>query len=164
MDFINIRELISTRRNIKSFKTDPIDAGQLTAWLDAARFAPNHRMTEPWEIVVVGPETREKLNHKTNFGGAPVVLAILSLPARTPLERDENIVATACFLQNFMLAAHAAGVGTGISSLGNTPRGREVLQVPDGYDVVGLIPIGYPQDVPDPKARTPIADRLRHLP
>ena len=164
MGIIRIEDIISTRRNIKSFKPDPLDAAKLDAWLDFARYAPNHRMTEPWEIIAVGPETRRKLNHKTDFGGAPVLLAILSRSARTPLDRDENMVATACFLQNFMLAAHADGVGTGISSLGNTPRGREILQVPDGFDVVGLVPVGYPLEVPEAKARTPIADKLRRLP
>ena len=93
-----------------------------------------------------------------------MLLAILSLPANTPIEREENLVASASFLQNFMLAAHATGVGTGISSLGNTPRGRGILQVPEGYDVVGLIPVGYPLEAPVPKSRTPIAQKMRQLP
>jgi nitroreductase len=161
---MTILNTIKTRRNIKDFKPDPIDHQQLMAWFEAASYAPNHRLTEPWEILFVGAETRAKLNHKTDFGGAPVVFAVLSKPGATPFERDENVIATACFVQNFLLAAHAAGVGTRWASLGATPRNRAILGVPEGYDVIGVFGVGYPAEVPAVKERTPIAEKVRHLP
>jgi nitroreductase len=60
---MDVMDAIKTRRNIKKFKADPVDREQVLSWLEAARYAPNHRMTEPWEIVFIGPETRVKLNH-----------------------------------------------------------------------------------------------------
>ncbi|KAA9007558.1 nitroreductase [Paenibacillus spiritus] len=160
----DILKTIRTRRTIKSFKPDPIDEALLLSWLEAACSAPNHRMTEPWEVRHAGPETRAKLGHKTDFGGAPVVLAVLSKPAATPFERDENLMAVSCWVQNLLLAAHEAGAGTFWSSLGAQPRSREILGVPDGYDVVGLIGIGYPAEIPQPKPRNPIAGRIVPLP
>ncbi|WP_018132578.1 nitroreductase family protein [Effusibacillus pohliae] len=151
------------RRNIKSFKPDPIPRELLEELLEAASYAPNHRLTEPWEILVVGPATRALLNHKTNFGGAPVVLAILSKPANTQVDRDEYYAATACFIQNFMLAAWEKGIGTGWSSLGLSKHAREVLQIEPGYEVVGLIPVGYPAEVPEAKPRTAIGQKIREL-
>ena len=74
---------------------------QMTKWLQAGTMAPNHKMTEPWEVYVVGSETREKLNHKTNFWNAPVVIAVLSKHGATKIETEENALATACFVQNF---------------------------------------------------------------
>ncbi len=161
---MSIVESITTRRNIKQFKPDPISKDDILSWLQAATMAPNHRMTEPWQVLFIGPETRAKLNHKTDFGGAPVVLVIVAEPGKTPVDSEENIVAASCFLQNFMLAAHEHGVGTGITSLGATPTGRAILEVPDGYAVVATVPVGYPADVPSPKARTPIMDKLKQLP
>ena len=120
-------------------------------------------MSEPWEVLVVGPQTRMKLNHKTNFGDAPVVLTVLSSPGKTPLERDENVMAVSSFIENFLLAAHEAGVGTGISSFGVSAQIREILEVPEGYDVVAMIPVGYPASVPAVKPRTPIAAKIRYL-
>src|SRR5690606_23361656 len=98
---LNILEAIHTRRNIKSFKSDPIDMEQINKWLQAGTMAPNHRMTEPWEVYVVGQETRAQLNHKTDFWNAPVVLAVLSKHGATEVETYENILASACFVQNF---------------------------------------------------------------
>lgn len=73
----------------------------------------------------VGPETRAKLNHKIDFGGAPVVFAVLSKPADTPFKRDENVMATSCFVQNFLLAAQEAGVGVYWTSMG---RKRKIVR------------------------------------
>lgn len=159
-----IAEQIRTRRNLKMFKPDPIPEELLFSWLETASYAPNHRMNEPWEILLVGPETRAKLNHKTDFGQAPVVLAVLSKPAPTPFERDENVMAAACFVQNFLLAAHDAGAGAYWGSLGALPQNRAILGVPEGYDVIGVFGVGYPAEVPELKPRTPIASKITSLP
>lgn len=161
---MNVLEIIKSRRIIKKFKPDPIDNQKIVTWLQAASMAPNHRMTEPWEIIFIGPETREKLNHKTNFGNAPVLMAVLSKHGASAAEREENAAATSCFVQNFMLAAWSEGVGTFWSSIGASPKNREILGVPDDYDVIGVFGVGYPEEVPDAKPRTPIETKIKHLP
>jgi len=161
---MNTIDAIKTRRNIKKFKSIEIEQNLILAWLEAATMAPNHRMTEPWEIYFIGPETREKLNHKTNFGNAPIVLMILSKQGATTVETEENAMATACFIQNFNLAAWAEGVGTFWSSIGITPKNREILRVPDGYDIIGVLGVGYPEVIPEPKPRTPIQNKISNLP
>ncbi|AZN42574.1 nitroreductase family protein [Paenibacillus albus] len=159
----SVIEAIRTRRTIKSFKPDPISETDLNAWLEAASYAPNHRFNEPWEVLVIGPETRAKLNHKTNFGNAPILLAVLSKPGATPFERDENIMAVSCFIQNFLLAAHEAGAGAYWASLGSQPQNRAILNVQEGFDVVGVFGIGYPAEEPAARPRAPIASKMTHL-
>lgn len=141
-----------------------IDQNLIDTWLEAASMAPNHRMTEPWEIFFIGAETREKLNHKTNFGNAPMVMMVLSKSGATTVETEENAMATACFIQNFNLAAWSEGVGTFWSSIGITPKNRAILQVPDGYDIIGVLGVGYPEVIPEPKPRTPIKNKISNLP
>jgi nitroreductase len=161
---MSVIDVIKTRRNIKKFKPDPVDSKQVTSWLEAASYAPNHRMVEPWEILFIGPETRASLNHKTNFGDAPFLLALLSQPAASPLARDENVIAAGCFAQNLLLTAHEAGLGVLWTSLGSSPQSRAILGVPEDYDVIGIFGIGYPAEVPDIKQRTPIAAKIKNLP
>ncbi|WP_338788384.1 nitroreductase [Metabacillus sp. FJAT-53654] len=160
---MSIIETINSRRTIKKFKSDPVNMEQISKWLEAGTMAPNHKMTEPWEVYVVGPETREKLNHKANFFNAPVVLAILSKHGATEIETEENVIATACFVQNFNLAAWEEGVGTFWSSMGGAQKNREILGVQDGYDVIGVFGVGYPEEINQPKERTPIQDKIKHL-
>jgi nitroreductase len=160
---MNIVDVIKSRRTIKKFKGDPIQRETYTKWLEAASFAPNHRMTEPWEILIIGPETRAKLNHKTDFGGAPVVFAVLSKKGDNVVIREENMAATSAFIQNFMLAAWSEGVGTFWSSIATSQKNREVLQVSDDDDIVGVLAIGYPEEVPEVKPRTAIESKIRDL-
>ena len=161
---MNTLETIYSRRNIKSFKSDPINMEQLSKWLQAGTMAPNHKMTEPWEVYVVGPETREKLNHKTDFFHAPVVLAILSKHGNTKVETVENALATACFVQNFNLAAWEEGVGTFWSSMGNAQKNRDILGISDEYDVIGVFGVGYPEEINEPKEQTSIEEKIKQLP
>lgn len=86
---MNVLEVIKSRRIIKKFKPEPIDDQLIVTWLQAASLAPNHRLTEPWEIIFIGPETRAKLNHKTNFGNAPVLMAVLSKHGASEAERGK---------------------------------------------------------------------------
>jgi len=161
---MNTIEAIKTRRIIKEFKPEPLEREKVMEWLEAASYAPNHRMTEPWEIKFVGPQTRAALRHKTDFGGAPVVLLLTSKGSDNPLEREENALATACFAQNFLLAAHSAGAGTFWSSLAASPQSRAILGIPDKDDVIGIFGVGYPAAEPPIKERTPIAQKVAELP
>ena len=161
---MNILDIITSRRNIKKFKSDTVKLELIYSWLEAAKMAPNHRMTEPWEVYFVGPVTRAKLNHKTNFGNAPVLIAVLSKHGTSAIEKEENAMATACFVQNFNLAAWADGVGTFWSSIGITAKNREILSVPDNYDLIGVLGIGYPEIVPEAKPRTSIKNKIKNLP
>jgi len=157
-------EIIHSRRNIKSFKSDAVDMNLITKWLQAGAMAPNHKMTEPWEVYVIGEETRARLNHKADFFGAPVVLAVLSKHGATEIETYENLLATACFVQNFNLAAWEDGAGTFWSSIGNAQKNREIIGVSDDYDVIGVFGIGYPEEINSPKDRTPIQEKIKYLP
>lgn len=160
---MNIMDVLYSRRTIKKFKSEPVKEELIITWLQAAAMAPNHRMTEPWEIFFIGKETREKLNHKTNFGNAPFLMAILSRRGATEVETEENALATACFIQNFNLAAWANGVGTFWSSIGITGKNREIIGVPEGYEIIGVLGVGYPEVIPDAKPRTSITDKIKRL-
>ncbi|SFU82615.1 nitroreductase family protein [Alicyclobacillus macrosporangiidus] len=164
MNLEDLSKVVLTRRNIKLFKPDPVDESLVLSLLDIAKFAPNHRMTQPWEIVFIGPETRRKLNHKADFGGAPLVMAVLSEGAAKDEDRVEQIIATSCFIQNFLLLAHTVGLGVRWTSIGAQPENRTLLHVPEGYDVLGVFGIGYPAEIPQAKERTMISEKVRHMP
>lgn len=160
---MEIKEVIENRRIIKKFKQDPVDLDLLKSWLQVATLAPNHRMTEPWEVLFLGPETRAKINHKTNFGQSPVAIAILSKHGSTEVEKNENMVAVSCFIQNFLLLAWSNGIGTSWSSIGVSQSVRKMLHVADDYEVVGIFGVGYPEEIPVVKNRTSIDNKITHL-
>ncbi|MFY4774151.1 nitroreductase family protein [Metabacillus sp. RGM 3146] len=160
---MDIQKAIADRRTIKKFKQDSIDESLVVSLLEKAKMAPNHRMTEPWNILFIGKETRVELKHKTDFGGAPIVFAITSSHGKTEVEHSENLAATACFIQNFLLLAWAEGIGAFWSSMGASQAVKEKLQVPADADITGILAIGYPEEIPAAKERADIQTKISYL-
>jgi len=160
---MSLATIIKERRTFKKFKTEAIDLESIKELLQVSAFAPNHKLTEPWEILFIGEETRAKFNHKINFGDAPILFAVLSHKGKTALEREENTAAVSCFIQNFLLLAWEKGIGTFWSSVGASENGRNILGVTDDYDVIGVIAAGYPDEAKDAKERKSIELKVKHL-
>jgi nitroreductase len=60
--------------------------------------------------------------------------------------------------QNICLAAHALGLATVIVGFFDCARAGEILQVSGEFQVVCLLPLGYPKRTPDPPARKGLSE------
>lgn len=63
-------------------------------------------------------------------------------------------------MENLILAAVAEGLGTcwlGTPSW-QSDKVRELLNIPEGVEIVAMSPIGYPDESPKPRPRMPIED------
>ncbi len=174
-------EAIRGRRSIGKVKPDPVDAASIERILEAAVWAPNHHLSEPWRFIVMtgagrgvlgrayadvaaaeagGARTEEELaqlraKQETKAYRAPVVIAVAVSPA--PGESPaEEIAAVHAAVQNMLLAAHALGLGaiwrTGEPAYHPLMRQAFSLREPD--QIVGFVYIGYPDLTPPPANRT----------
>jgi len=50
-----LQKLIAERKTVQDYRQGTLPEGALTRALELASAAPNHRMTEPWRFVQVGP-------------------------------------------------------------------------------------------------------------
>jgi len=73
------------------------------------------------------------------------------------MERQSGLIGTSMAMENLLLAAHAAGLGaSGMTGpLVAVDAIRELLRVPPSWEVAALIPIGWPDESPEPTARKP---------
>lgn len=112
----------------------------------------------------------------TRFEAAPLVivplyrsLTVLSNMAGSGLEErdrrsialmEENsgLIGASMAAQNLLLMAHALGLGaSGMTGpLLALDAVRESLEVPESWQVLALIPVGYPAEEPPPTARKPL--------
>ncbi len=58
---MDIIEAIKTRKSIRKFKEDPVSKEIISEILETAVRAPSSENTQPWEFVVLGGETLEKI-------------------------------------------------------------------------------------------------------
>jgi nitroreductase len=180
---------IQSRRTIKEFRSDPIPEETLWRILDAARWAPNHRLTEPWRIAVIGTQSRESLadalanltassrdpsvmakakdEARRKIMSSPVLLAVTCRLAGNPAQEVEDLAAVCAAVQNLQLAAWGEGIGThwNTGKATRLPETSALLELPErGEQLVGFLYLGYPAQVPEPPKRRPIQDFVRNLP
>ena len=184
-----VLEAIRTRRTTKTFLPQRVDRALLEQVLEAAVWAPNHRLTEPWHFTVVQGETLERVAQlrgriaaeRPRPGGAeeasreeqtayrkalaaPVSVVVSVAQHPDPAVREEDYAATAAAIQNMLLAAHALGLGAywSTNELVRDARTLELLGIPAEQRIVGIVQLGYAAEQRQQK-RTPAAERTRWL-
>ena len=158
---------IKERRSIRSFKTDPVEPEKIEAILEAARWAPSGKNTQPWRLVVVqSQEKREQLGRLVTqmdmIRTAPVTIAVL-LDTEAGYDRTKDVQAIGACAQNILLAAHSLGLGACWIGRVRDEQVERVLGAKEHEELMMLIPIGYPAMVPPPKERKPLADLVRRI-
>lgn len=186
-------DAILSRRTIKDFKPDPVPDAVLERALTAGLWAQNHRLTQPWRFVVLGPQTHRALAEagadaqlqslpadpdaatraKLRAGAVqklmskPRIVVASALLSSDALQRREDYAATCCAIQNIQLAAWAEGVGMQWSTGKQTqqPQTYALLTIdPAVEEIVGFLYFGYAALVPAPAPRKPLAAVMRRLP
>lgn len=166
-----LMSIIQGRRSIRRYQDKLIPEDHVHQILDAVRWSPSWANTQCWEVVVVkDPAVKENLKatlSPTNpalksMTEAPVVIALCGKlkssgyykgQAATKLG-DWFMFDLGIATQSLCLTAHSLGLGTVIVGMIDHDKAKRVLGVGEEYEVVALIPLGYPaKDSPAPKRR-----------
>ena len=167
----DLMEVIKERRSIRKYEEKDIPEELVYRVLDAVRWTPSWANTQCWEVVVVKDKIiKERLQTTISKGNpaaksivaAPVVLAVCGRLGKSGYYKDKVSTKFGDWFmfdlglatQNLCLMAHHLGLGTVIVGLFDHDRAKEILNVPAGYELVILIPMGYPAKIPSaPKRR-----------
>jgi len=163
------------RRSVKAMRPDPICPELVMQVIEAATWAPNHHLTQPWRFFVLTGEARAALGEvlardpslsptkreavRSKPLRAPVIIAVAVEPDPKAQLLDE-LSAGAAAIQNMLLAAHALGLGA-IWRTGRAiedPGVKQFLGLPEHAVLLGFIYLGYPAVVPNVPDRRPAAE------
>lgn len=114
--------------------------------------------TKNWETSRMkgSPFSREDfIRFAATYGGAPVVIVVLTDAAQTKDFRRANLESASAALENLLLAATALGLGTCwmTGPLQDELSLRRILEIPTGKEIVAVTPLGYPAEMPDAPPR-----------
>ena len=163
---------IRSRRTHKRYGAEPIDEKTLAELLDLARFAPNHKLTQPWRFRVLGPATRALVEaaagekEAVKLQRAPTLVLATAKLSGDPLTDEEDLHATACAVYAILLGATARGLASywrTPAALGE-PAVREVLSLGEDERIVALIHLGPSEGDPPAKEREPLEAFVSPLP
>ena len=150
---MDIYKAIRIRKSVRSFLDRDIEEDKLQRILEAVRLAPSAHNLQEWRFVVVRDrQKREQLamaaHNQVFVGEAPVVIAGCA-------ETDKHVmrcglecypIDEAIAIDHLTLAAVSEGLGTCWIGSFESEQVKQILGIPQEIIVVGLLPLGYPQD------------------
>ena len=162
-----ILDMIRDRRSVRAFRPDPVEKEKLDAILDAGRWAPSGKNTQPWRFVVVESaakraELAKLVTQRNMIGTAPVTLAIL-LDRRAGYDELKDAQGIGACAQNILLAVHALGLGACWIGRARDEEIESLLGAREGEELMMLIPIGYPAETPPARERRPLPEMVRRV-
>jgi nitroreductase len=177
-------EALRGRRTINLFLQTKIPEDLLRDAIEAATWAPNHHVTEPWRFYVLGPQTIERcldLCHdvvaskkgvkaadfkRQSWSEKPGWLVVTCQRSDDALREREDYAACSAAVQNLLLYLWRADIGSKWTTgpITRDPRFADIV----GFDeseafVVGLIWYGYPKVTPT-QTRQAADQVIRSLP
>jgi len=169
-----VAELIRGRRTINLFEPEPVGTDALRDAIGLARWAPNHRLTEPWRFYLIGPETLAAVvdcwagyeagvkgeaagaARRKRLAGIPGHFVVTSKTHDDEIVDRENYAACCCAMQNLMLYLWQRGIGVKWTT-GDITREAglyEALGIDAGAErIVGYFWYGRPKVVAPQKRR-----------
>lgn len=187
-----LRAFLRERRTVKPKDFDlgrAVPKELLLTLLETATWAPTHGMTQPWHFFIYTSDSRQTLadhlqriyhlitpvqNYRRDkwekLAVSPLqsAAAIVIAKKRDPLGKIadiEEVEAVACAVQNFHLAASAAGLGVCWSSppLCYSAEMKDWLGLSRDDDCLGLLYVGWPRAGyvwPDMPRREPVERKI----
>ena len=168
------KECIKGRRSIRTFTQEPISHELIADIVETASYAPSWKHTQIVRYIAVEGELKDTIAQCTSayarngeiIAAAPMVIAVTIIKGRSGFERDGSFSThrgegwqmfdAGIASEAFCLAAYEKGLGTVIMGIFDDDKVAELLDIPEGRDVVALIPVGYP-------AETPVAPRRKSV-
>lgn len=186
---MTVIEALKKRRAIRNYTTQPVEKEKIEQILQAAIYAPNDRMREPWHFYVMQDEAMKRYEAMASaylqerFPTKPnLVESSLKVVQTTPVaivvtadvvEGDadatqDNIFAVCSAIMSMWLTAEELGLGfvwrTRGVGLVHDPRMHAFIGASASQKVVGTIFIGYPQEQElNDKKRTPFEEKTTWL-
>ncbi|MFJ8589559.1 nitroreductase family protein [Streptomyces sp. NPDC093595] len=180
-DLDRLRQIIEGRRSVRHYRADSVPEDLIARVLDMALWAPSGWGRQGCSFVVVQGSVRKSLQELfcdalgevrpileniyprekgyvdklmdffSTYGSAPVL--VLAYAGRLP-NGEDDVLTAAVALQNFFLAAHAAGLGSTWTDVMRV-REEEINSIVDvrNQKLVCIAPLGYPDEQPKPAPR-----------
>ena len=141
---MDVYSALRTVRAVRQYTEQRIDEQIITQILEAGRWAGSSKNTQPWQFIVV--KKRETLNQLAGCGrfsshlreAAVAIVIVTETTARAEFDCGRVV-------ENMMLAAWSAGVGSCIASMHQEAEAKAILGIPNALKLQQVIAFGYPR-------------------
>lgn len=173
---MNFDELILKRESCRAYTGESVSRDALAKIVDAGRFSPSARNSQPWDFYVVCGEKLEEMKKAVQFYGTNafasksaafivVMLENINLPVRPDMPvRDFKQCDLGMSVVSMTYQAADMGIGTCILGMFNEEMIKEIIGNPDDERTVKLvISVGVPENIPVREKTRKTADEVAHF-
>ena len=149
-------DLVKKRYSVRSFDTKKVEQEKVDLILQSARFAPTACNKQPQRILVLDEkESLNKLKNCTPYHfNAPLAFVICydenSSWVRQYDGQNEGKIDASIVTTQMMLEITELGLGTTWVGSFNPEEVKKVFSLPEKYEPVAILPIGYPAEDAEP--------------
>lgn len=157
---MSVYETVQKRRTIRRFQQKKVPLITLRKVVDSARMGPSAMNLQPWEFIIVdSPELVRRVFENTKWAGylsreqgppppgqEPTAFIVVLRNHRFKSKWTGHDIGAA--VENMILVALEAGVGSCWIASVNRPQVMEALRVPDDYEIDSVLALGYPAEEP----------------
>ena len=169
--------VVEGRRSVRKYRKDPVSDEVILKCIEAARLAPSWHNSQVWRFVVIKDQaTKEAVAGSLSTSNpsrqalldAPVAVCLVAQRSVAGFRKGEPVTDKGDWfmfdcgiaMEHFVLTAWSLGLGTVHIGAFDARKAEEALAVPEGYSVVSMTPLGYPDEAPDSRPRKPIDEIL----
>ena len=167
---MELSAVIQERKSIRKFKQEEVPENMVRELIEAGRLAPSGTNIQPTRYVIIkDAENREQLSECTPLPfvpAAPVVIACcfdkqaFQPGVNTRLDKLDDASLYAYFslnaaiaIEHIILKAVDLGLGSCWVMMFDKDKVRKLIGLDERYELVALLPVGYPDQAPEAKPR-----------
>jgi nitroreductase len=151
---MEFNDVVRTRRTVRAYMPEPVPKTTLQRIFENVRVAPSANNTQPWHFYVIGrPDLKlqiAKLAFSHKFvATAPLIIICCGKSYLNPygwIGDKMFLIDCAIAMDHLTLAARNEGLGTCWISDFNHEGIKKLINIPKGYEIVMLTPLGRPVD------------------
>ena len=144
---MSFEELTKQRYSVRKFNSCPIEREKMAKILEAGRVAPTACNFQPQRILVLQGADMEKLEACTPCRyGAPAALVVCydkTVSWKNRSGREIGDVDASIVMTQMMYQAQEQGIGSLLVGIFQESLLRESFRIPENYEVVCLLMLGY---------------------
>jgi nitroreductase len=168
-------QIIQVRQSVRAFRPDQVSEDTLQQLFGALICAPSAGNLQSYEILVLrDPALKGLVGEATTacydpISQAPLALVFVANAFRSGLKYEQRGINLFCVQDAtiaatyFMLAAVDQGLATLWVGGFDTPKVSSLLKLKQGLWPVVIMPVGYPNEIPERRARRTIQDVVHEL-
>lgn len=155
-----LNPLIEKRRSTVSFSNKPVEGQKIHLLFEAARWAPSSFNEQPWRFIYGVKDEENSFQklfdclmegNKQWVKNAPLIVLSLAKQAFDLDGRPNSYALHDVGLASENLMIQAVQMGLMVHPMGGFDKKKAIadLSIPDGFEPVAMIAVGYPGDVND---------------